>query len=122
MSATKSIFLETDILAAMMVHDEERDKYSPENISNLTNPLDCNIEAKHDTFVFKEAIRKLDRLEFVEDTRKEIDAHKYEKHWTLVRRRELSGKKTIIYLWYLKSKRSSNGRCIKHKSCLCSRR
>ena len=89
-SSTKSIIPETAIFAAKMTHHKERDNYSPENLTNFTNPLASNIESGNDTFIFKEARSKYDRLEFVEDIRKKIFTHKYEKHWALVRRRELN--------------------------------
>ena len=39
MSANKYILPETAIIVAKLLHHEERDKYFPENLPNLTNPL-----------------------------------------------------------------------------------
>ena len=59
-------------------------------------------------------------MDFVEEMRKEIGPHKNDKHWTLVRRRDLNGKKTIIYIWCFKIKRALYGRLIKQKTGLCA--
>ena len=57
---------------------------------------------------------------FVEEMRKEICAHEIDKNYTLVRRRELNGKKNIMYIWSFKRKRSPYGRILKHKARLCA--
>ena len=109
-SATKSP--ETASFAAKLLHHKERDKYSPDNIPNLTNPLDSNIEEGNDNFTSKEATSQPARLDFVESTRKEIGSHKIDKHWTLVRRRYLNGKNKL-YLYGTSIKRAPDGRLIK---------
>ena len=50
--------------------------------------------------------------------RKEIGDNENEKHWTLVRIRELNGKNAITSIWSFKRKRALDVRLIKHKSCL----
>ena len=52
----------------------------------------------------------------MEAMRKEIGANEIDKHWNLVKRRELNGKKTIMYIWYFKRKRVPDGSLIKHKA------
>ena len=57
----------------------------------------------------------------MEYTRKEICVNENDKHWTLEKRRELNGKKTIMYIWSFKRNRSPYGRLIKQKSRLYAR-
>ena len=45
--------------------------------------------------------------------------HEYAKHWTLVRRREMNDKKTIMSICYFNRKRDSDGRLIKLKDHMC---
>ena len=54
----------------------------------------------------------------MEAMRREIDAHENDKHWPLVRRRKLNGKKTIMYKCSFKRNRAPYGRLIKHKARL----
>ena len=51
----------------------------------------------------------------MEATRKEIIAHEMDKNWTLVIRKELNGKNTIMSIWYFNRKRYPDGKLIKHK-------
>ena len=120
MHDTNSTLPETESFAYKLLHHEERSKSSPYNFPNFTNPLASIIEAGNDNFTFNEATSQPDRLDFVEATRKEIGAHENYRHWTLVRRRELYGKKTTISIWYFKRKRAPDGILVKHKSRLCS--
>ena len=73
----------------------------------------------NDNFTFKKATSQPDRLDLVEATRKEIDAHEEDNRWTLVRRRYLYGKNKIMSIWYFKRKRAPYGIVIKHKSRIC---
>ena len=120
MSATKSIITETASLAARLLHHEERAKSSPENTPNFTNPLESIVEAGNDTSPLKEPTVQPDRLGFVNAMRKEIGAHEIDKHWNLVRIRELNGKKNIMSIWSFKRKIDSYGRLIKQKARLCT--
>ena len=104
MSATKSIIPETDSFAANLLHHEDIARYSTDNLPNFVNPLDSNIKEEKYTFTFKEFTSQPDSLEFVEAIRKEICSHEIDKYWTLVIRRELNGKKTIISIWSFKIK------------------
>ena len=53
---------------------------------------------ENDTFTFKESTSQYERLEFVEATRKEISVYENDKHWTLVKRRDLMGRRpSCIY-------------------------
>ena len=56
----------------------------------------------------------------MEKTRKKIGAHEIDKNCTLVRRRELNGKKNIMSIWKFNRKRTRYMRLIKHKARLCS--
>ena len=47
-----------------------------------------------------------------------MGAYEIDNNWTLVRRRELNGEKTIISIWSLKRNRDLYGSLIKHKSLL----
>ena len=49
----------------------------------------------------------------MEAMRKEIGDHKNYKHCTPVRRRELNGKNTFMYIWSFNRKRDPDGRIIK---------
>ena len=69
-----------------MIHHKEKAKSSQDNLPNFTNPLVSNTEEGNLKFKFKESTSKPDRLDFVEDTRKEICAHENENNWNLVRR------------------------------------
>ena len=104
MSATKSIIPETDSFAANLLHHEDIARYSTDNLPNFVNPLDSNIKEEKYTFTFKEFTSQPDSLEFVEAIRKEICSREIDKYWTLVIRRELNGKKTIISIWSFKIK------------------
>ena len=53
-----------------LIHYEERAKSYPENIPNLTNPLDSKIYAVNDNFILKEATSKTESMEFVEEMRR----------------------------------------------------
>ena len=76
----------------MMIHHEERYNSWPENLPNFTNPLAYNIEARNDTFTFKEATSQLDSLGIMDSMRKEIGDPEIYNHWNLVRIRELNVK------------------------------
>ena len=58
--------------------------------------MDTYIEVGNDTSTFKETTSQPVRLDFMETTRKEIDTHEDDKHWTLVRRREQKWNNTIM--------------------------
>ena len=118
MSDTESILPETVSFAAKQLHHEERANSYPENTPNFTNPLDPKIEAGNDTLKSKEYTSKPDRLDFVEETRKEIGAHEIDKNWNLIIRRELNGKENIMSIWSFKIKRSPDSWLTKQKSCL----
>ena len=90
MSSTKSILSETASLPEKTIHHEERANSSPENLPNITIPLDSNREEVNGTFTFKDATIPPDRLDFWKEMSNEIGAHEIEKHWNLVRRRELN--------------------------------
>ena len=96
MSITTYILPEKESCVDKMLHHEERSKYSLDNLSNFTNPLDSKIQSGKDTFAFKGSTSQTDRLEFLESTRKEIGAPEDDKHWTIVRRIELNGNMTIM--------------------------
>ena len=85
MSATKSILLETASFAAELLCREEKSKYYPENLPNFTNPVVSNIEKGNGTLTFKESISQYDRLEFVENMRNKIGAHKNNRNWYMRR-------------------------------------
>ena len=51
---------------------------------------------------------------------KEIGAHEIDKHWSLVIRKKLNRKNTIMSICYFKINRAQDGRLIKHKSHLCA--
>ena len=121
-SSTKSILPEKASFSAKLIHHEDINNYSPDNLPNFTNPLVSRIEAVNYTFTFKYATSQPDRLEFVEAMRKEIGAHEIDKNWTLVKIRELNGKKTIMSIWYFKINRALDRRVIKHKAHLCTHR
>ena len=53
MTYTNSILPEIASFEANMLHHEERANSSPENLPNSTNPMDYNIKAGNDTFIFK---------------------------------------------------------------------
>ena len=55
-----------------MLHQEEKAKSSPYNLSNFTKPLVSNKKEGNGRLTFKEAISQPARPEFVEDMRKEI--------------------------------------------------
>ena len=52
--------------------------------------------------------------------RKEIGVHEIYKHWTLFRRRELNGKRTIVSIWSFNRNRAPDGRPIKNEAFLCA--
>ena len=120
MYSTNSILLETASFSAKMFHHEERHKSSTENLPNFTNTISYSIEAGNGTSTFKYATSKPERLEFVEATRKKTCAHEIEKHWTLVRRRELNRNNATMYIWSFKRKRAPYGRLIKQKAHVCT--
>ena len=60
----------------MLLHHEEKPKSSLYNLTKFTNPLVSNTEEGNDNFTFNESISQPTRLEVVEDTRREIGAHK----------------------------------------------
>ena len=70
MFATNSILQETEIFSAKLLQHQEIAKSSPDNLPNFTNTLLSNIEEVYDTFNFKEATSKTDRMDFLEATRK----------------------------------------------------
>ena len=74
MSDTKYNIPETASFAAKLLHHEDIDNSSPDNLPNFTNPMASIMEAVNDTFTFKEATSQPDRLDFVESIRKEIGA------------------------------------------------
>ena len=120
MSTTKSIIPETAIFKTNLIHYEEWTKSSPENPPNCTNPGVSNIEEVNEMFTFKEATIQLVKLDYVGTMSKEICDHENDHNWTLVRRRELNGKNTIIYKWYFNIKRAPYGRHIKNKARMCA--
>ena len=56
----------------------------------------------------------------MESIRKEIGPHEIDKRWTLVRRRLLNGKKTIMSICSFTRKRDPDWRLIKHKYRMCA--
>ena len=64
-SVTKYIILEISSFSDKMIHDEERYKYSPDNLTNPTDPIISNIDPGNDTFTFKESTSNTDRLDLV---------------------------------------------------------
>ena len=95
---TKSILPQTASFSAKLPLHEERYNSSTENIPKFTNHLVSNTERVNETFTFKESNSQHDRMEYLEKTSKEISAHENDKHWNLVRRRELNGNKSIMYI------------------------
>ena len=98
MSTTNPIIPETEIFEDNLIRHEERAKYYPDNLPNLTNPLAPNIQVGNNKFTFKEASSKPARLDFVEGIRKEIFAHKDDQNWNIVIRRHLNGKNPIMHI------------------------
>ena len=86
-----------------MLHNEEISKYSLENLPNFTNLLTSNTEEGNNNFTFKKTTSQPNRLEFVEATIKYTSAHEDDKHWYLVRIREMNNENTIMSIWYFKS-------------------
>ena len=91
-SSTNSILSETGSFAAKMLHHKEISKYLPDNLPKFTNPLAYNIEAGNENFTFKEYTSQPDMLEFLESMSKDISDHEDDRHWNLVRRRDLNQK------------------------------
>ena len=120
MYATKSVLPETASFSPEMIHHEYREKSSTENLTNFAYPLASNIEARNVTSRFKESTSQPVRRLFVEATRRVICDHGIDKHWNLVRRRDLSGKKTIMSICFFKIRRSPDDSIIKKKFCLCA--
>ena len=88
---TKYILPETEIFATKLLRHEETSKSSTYNIPNFTNPLVSHLSEGNDTFIFKESTSQPGVMDFVEAMRKEKGTHEIDKHWNLVRRRELNG-------------------------------
>ena len=65
MSCTKYILPKIASFAAKLLHNEERSKCSPDNLSNFVNPLVSSKEAVHDTFSFKDATSQPASLKLV---------------------------------------------------------
>ena len=53
-----------------MIHYEEIDKSSPENLPNFNNLLATNIESGNDNFNYKKSTSQPARLEILKDMRK----------------------------------------------------
>ena len=70
MSSTKSVIPEITSFPAKLIHHEERDNDSPENIPNFKTPLVSNIEAGRYTLKFNEATSQPEMMDFVESMRK----------------------------------------------------
>ena len=65
--------------------------------------------------------KKLDRMLFVADMEKEINAREGGKHWTIVQRSLVPATvKTIKSIWYFKRKRKPDGELLKHKARMCA--
>ena len=82
MYETKPIIPETESFKAKILHHEERDKSSPENITNFNINLVSNTEEGNVNFTFKESTSKPGRLDLMEAMREEIGSHENEKPWS----------------------------------------
>ena len=79
-----------------------------------------NIESGNHNFTLNEFTSQHDRLYFVGDMIKYIGANEYDKHWSLVSRRELNRENTIMPIRYFKSNRAPYDKLIKHKYHMCT--
>ena len=76
--------------------------------------------AKNDVFHFHQAMQQDDRDEFIKAMVKELEDHKRNKHWKLVRRDEIGNAPTIKAIWSFKRKRRPDGSLLKYKARLCA--
>jgi hypothetical protein len=70
-------------------------------------------------FYFHQAIQEDDREEFIEAVVKELEAHRSNKHWKLVKRCKISNASAIKAICSFKRKQRPDGSLLKHKASLC---
>ena len=74
-----------------------------------------------DTMTLTEAMKQLDREQFIEAMIKEVTAHTEKGHWEVVRKATVPwGNKPILAVWSMKRKRDPAGDIIKWKARLCA--
>ena len=76
--------------------------------------------AGNEVFHFHQAMREDDREECVKAMIKELEDHRKNKHWKLVKRSEINGAPTIKAIWSFKRKHRSDGSLLKYKARLCA--
>ena len=65
-------------------------------------------------------MKEEDRGEFIKAMIKELEDHRKNRHWKLVKRSSINGASTIKAIWSFKRKRRPDGSLLKHKARLCA--
>ena len=75
----------------------------------------------NESFMFRNAMKQDDKLDFVDAMEKEISDHKRGKRWSIVHRDTLPNReRPIKSIWSFKRKRKPDGELLKHKARLCA--
>ena len=81
---------------------------------NYSHPLSFATQtAGNEAFYFHQAIQEEDRDEFIQAMIKELEDHKNNKHWELIKRNKIGNASTIKAIWSFKRKRRPDGSLLK---------
>jgi hypothetical protein len=104
-----------------MMYYQEAVQLNVDGSSNYMHPFAfITKNNNNDTFYFHQAMQQDDRDDFVQAMIKELEDHKVNKHWKLVKRNTIGDAPTIKAIWSFKRKRRPDGSLLKHKARLCA--
>ena len=106
---------------AKIMHYDEAVQLNIDGSMNYIHPLSFAAKKTgNEVFYFHQAMQEDDREDFIKAMIKELEDHRVNKHWKLVKRSTIGDAPTIKAIWSFKRKRRPDGSLLKHKARLCA--